>query len=106
MYREPQQAFNQMDFSGRGYILEEDVLNSKLIPRCNYSREDISLYFEHANLFHNTEFNSMNSPRSDHYVPVDAINFDKFKKAFFPHLYVVAREEGSEDEKKLLASKG
>jgi hypothetical protein len=106
MFREPKAAFNNMDFSGRGYILAEDVLNSQIIFRCKYPKEDVAMYFEHTNLFHNTEFASPhNSPREDHFIPINGINFDKFKKAFFPHLYVVAREEDSEDEKKLQESK-
>ena len=40
MYRGPENAFNSMDFSGRGYILEEDLLSKYFLLRCKLTLED------------------------------------------------------------------
>ena len=41
-----------MDFQGRGYITEEDFINSIIMQRiAPFTVEDVRSYFQHANLF-------------------------------------------------------
>jgi len=51
MYRGPEKAYSSMDFSGRGYITEEDFLNSVVIKRLPFTREDVIEFFHENNLF-------------------------------------------------------
>lgn len=41
-----------MDFYGRGYITEEDFLNSIVITRISFSSEDVKEFLKQFNLFH------------------------------------------------------
>ena len=53
MYRQPEAAFAAMDFCGKGYVLESDLLESKVVSRLKFSAQDVLLYVNHANLFSN-----------------------------------------------------
>jgi hypothetical protein len=85
-------AFNALDFTGRGYILEEDLLNKYLLDRVKISREDGQLCIKMFNMFNNKDVS-----RTD--VPPDGMTFDTFKKTFFPHLCIVVEDNQSDDEK-------
>ena len=85
-YRIPENAFNQMDFSGRGYILQEDFLNKYMLLRANIKLEDALLCLKMTNMFINKEVNNF-------YVPPNGMTFDSFKKNFFPHLCMVAEDD-------------
>ena len=61
-----------MDFTGKGIITENDFLNSLVVQRIAYSRDDVKEFIKQNNLF---------QPNSDGIV---GINFDLFKKTFFP----------------------
>ena len=91
MYRGPENAFNSMDFSGRGYILEEDLLNKYFLLRCRLSLEDAQLASKMFNMFNGKEV------KRD--VPPNGMAFDTFKKNFFPHLCIVAEDNQSDGEK-------
>jgi hypothetical protein len=41
IYRGPENAFAAMDFSGRGYVTEEDLISTNLLARFKYGRKDI-----------------------------------------------------------------
>ena len=80
MYRGPEQAFGNMDFHGKGYLLEKDILSTPIMHRIKYSREDIQMCFKMLNLFNNV---SVVSAVKDG-VPPDGMSFDKFREIFFP----------------------
>jgi hypothetical protein len=91
-YRGPDKAYASMDFTGKGHITEEDFLNSLIITRIPYSKEDVKEFLKQLNLF---------QPNSDGVV---GINFDLFKKTFFPQLYLINEEQTSDDDRKLKKS--
>lgn len=78
-----------MDFTGRGFITEQDFLGSIVVTRLQaaklFNPEDIQEYFKQNNLFPHT---------------LNGMTLDRFKKVFFPHLYQINESEESEDEKK------
>jgi len=41
IFRGPDKAYSSMDFYGKGFITEEDFLNSIVITRIPYSKEDV-----------------------------------------------------------------
>ena len=71
-----------MDFTGKGYITEEDFLNSLIMTRIPYSKEDVKEFFKQFNLFSST--GNSKGDKKNNPVPVNGISFDKFKKTFFP----------------------
>lgn len=65
-----------MDFTGRGFITEQDFLGSIVVTRLQAAKlfgpEDIQEYFRQYNLFpHMT----------------NGMTLDRFKRVFFPHLF-------------------
>ena len=88
MYRGPEQAFGNMDFHGKGYVLESDILQTPIMHRVKYSREEVSMAFKYLNLFNNT---SRVSALKDG-VPKDGMSFDKFREIFFPQLHILEEE--------------
>lgn len=80
MYTGAEIAYAALDFHGTGYItlksiVESHVVKNKMMNR--FTLAQILDYFETAGLFPDGSM---------------GINFDTFKKSYFPHLYV-----GSED---------
>lgn len=85
MYRSAEKAYGDIDFSGLGYISEQAFLDSKIVKmRVPFSDEDIKTYFSENNLFHG-----------------EGIDFDCFKKNFFPQLYLV--QDGKDDQEDIAA---
>ena len=41
MFRGPEQAYNNLDFAGIGYITEDNILDSPLIGTMKYSKTDL-----------------------------------------------------------------
>ena len=74
LYRAADKAYSSMDFTGIGYIAEEDFLNSMACIKIGYSKEDVREFVEVSGMF------KKDSP---------GMNFDTFKKTFFPHLYLI-----------------
>jgi len=75
MYRSAEVAYAALDFTGLGYITEQAFMNCIIVKeRLPFSTDQIKLYFKEYNLF------PMNKK---------GIDFDNFKKNFFPHLYLV-----------------
>lgn len=73
-YRGPDKAYSALDFSGRGYITQEDLMKSIVITRIiqggkMFTAEDVNEYIINDNLFGSTK---------------TALTYDKFKKTFFP----------------------
>ena len=50
-FRAPERAYSSMDFYGRGYITEEDFLQSIVMQRIPFSKEDVKEFFRQFNLF-------------------------------------------------------
>lgn len=52
MYRNAENAFAELDFTGLGYVTEQSFLSSNLIKhRIPYSEAEIKLFFKEYNLF-------------------------------------------------------
>lgn len=73
MYKTPEFAFCDIDFSGKGFVTEEEFFNTLLIYKLKYSKEEIKEYFDRENAFKRK-------------VKADAMgmNFEIFKRHFFP----------------------
>jgi len=82
IYRGPDKAYSAMDFSGVGFITEEDFMQSIVVTRVKLSEGELRDFFFQANMFK------------------DGMNFDQFKKTFFPHLYLIQEGNDSEEERK------
>lgn len=89
MFRNAEQAYAALDYTGTGHISEEAFMNSLIVSkRIPFTVEQVRLYFIDYNLF------SKGSP---------GLDFDTFKKNFFPHLYLVgdpADDEADKDAEK------
>ena len=71
VFRNPEYAYSSMDFTGIGQITEETLMNSRVVQKLGFSIEDLKDFFKMSNIFAN------------------GMNFDTFKKTFFPHLYLI-----------------
>jgi hypothetical protein len=69
LYRGPDKAYAAMDFYGVGTISENDFLKSFVVKKLSYTEVELRDFFFLTNMFK------------------DGMNFDNFKKTFFPHLY-------------------
>ena len=45
LYRAPDKAYSSMDFTGIGYICEDDFLKSLVITRIPFSKDDVKEFF-------------------------------------------------------------
>jgi hypothetical protein len=95
-------AYNTLDFSGRGYLFKEDILNSIVAKRMltQVSEDDIKMSFDMNNLFTGHSIN-----KKTHDSPNDGMDFDTFKKVYFPHLNAVAQEDVSDEEDHICKTK-
>jgi hypothetical protein len=77
-----------MDFTGKGFITEDDFLSSIVISRILTAKafilDDISEFFKQEQLFSS-----------------GGLGFDKFKKLFFPKLFLIDESEESEEERQM-----
>ena len=84
MYRNAEYAYNTLDFTGLGYITKNDFMNSIIVKdRIPFSSEQIEIFFQEYNLF---------TPGKN------GIDFDNFKKNFFPQLYLVQDPQDDADD--------
>jgi hypothetical protein len=90
IYRSSEKAYASMDFTGKGYIMEDDFLNSLVITRVPYTKDDVKLFFKQSNLFSNT--GPKKEDKKGSATPANGMNFDTFKKTFFPQLYLLNEE--------------
>lgn len=86
IYRAPERAYASMDFTGKGEITEENFLNSLIISRIPYTKEEVKEFLKQNNLFSTAE---------------QGLNFDSFKKIFFPQLFLINEEHDSDEDKKM-----
>ena len=82
LYRGPDKAYSSMDFTGIGSITENDFLQSMVVKRLTFTIEELKDFFFLTNMFKN------------------GMNFDSFKKIFFPHLYLIQEDRESDNEKR------
>jgi len=82
------QAYGSFDFTGKGYITEDDFFSSSVLQRVPYEKEDIREFFKQNNLFVHGAGNS-------------TIDFDTFKKTFFPQLAQIEDSGESEEEREV-----
>lgn len=85
MYGNAEIAYSALDYTGLGYITEDSFMSNQIINRrIPFSMDQIRLYFVDYNLF------NKNSP---------GLNFDTFKKNFFPHQYLVGDPPDDQGDK-------
>lgn len=85
MYRSAENAYASFDFSGLGYITEEAFLDSQFIKgRIPFPIDQIKMYFREYNLFDKRKA---------------GMDFDTFKKNYFPHLYLVQEDVDDFEDK-------
>ena len=81
-----------MDFTGRGYITQDDfissIFTSRILQAKIFTIEDIKDFLKQDNLF----------PASTA-LTSGGLSFDKFKKMFFPKMFLINDSEESDDEK-------
>jgi hypothetical protein len=46
IFRGPDKAYASMDFTGRGYITEEDFIGSLVMKRIKFNSDDVREYFK------------------------------------------------------------
>jgi len=82
-----------LDFSGRGYILQQDILRNAVMEQLRISdkimKEDVQLMFAVGNMFPARQDVEVGDGFR---IPSGSISFDMFKKMFFPQLYLVKEE--------------
>lgn len=85
MYRNAEEAYSALDYTGTGHITREAFMNNQIIKmRIPFTSEQMQLYFIEYNLF------GKDSP---------GLDFDTFKKNIFPHLYLVGDPADDEGDK-------
>ena len=105
MYRGPEYAWSTLDFTGRGYILREDILNNAVSKQLQSSAgitvQEVNMMFDVCNVFQYKE-----EVCGDGFtIPATSIGYDQFKKQFFPHLYIVDEERQSNEDRDLVHKK-
>jgi len=80
MYSSAENAYGALDFTGLGIVTQETMLacpivKDKLLKR--FTHQEVLDFFVDQNLFNPTQ---------------KGLNFDSFKKNFFPHLYLVQED--------------
>lgn len=85
LFKTAEHAFAEMDFNGNGYIEEEDFFHTLLSYKLPYSKDEVKSFFAYEKWFKR--------------VPDGRLNYEQFKKAFFPHMVPGTTDEGeNEDE--------
>lgn len=84
IYKGPEVAYAVLDFSGRGYIFAEDILNNMVMDSLRtqhlINKDDVLNMFAVGNMFPAR----VDTIIGDEKIPSGAISFDMFKKMFFP----------------------
>lgn len=83
VFRAPDQAYACYDFEGVGGITKEAFLSNMNTKKFGIPLEDLELFIDYQNIFKGGK-----------------LNFDSFKKNFFPHLYLVQEDNHSEEDRK------
>lgn len=73
VYKLPEIAYSEMDYEGKGCIREEDFYKALLCYRLPFTREELHEFFNKEQLFSQGKQGQM--------------NFEVFKKSFFPHRF-------------------
>jgi len=104
MFRGPEYAYAALDFTGRGYIFQDDILNSKVMHALPYGidKEDVKMCFVQNNLFGVYSGGQVSSDGAFNSIPTCTMDFDLFKKTFFNHLYLIQDECQSVADRKAI----
>ncbi|CAI2381224.1 unnamed protein product [Moneuplotes crassus] len=87
VFKIPEQAFADLDFEGKGYLIEKDFFHTILNYKLPYTQEQIKEFLDYEKLF-------VRSPKGQ-------MNFEGFKKAFFPKRFAGSNDDAHEEEFKL-----
>lgn len=82
IYRGPDKAYAALDFSGVGYVTLQNFVDSIICKRLPFTEEEIRDFFFQTNAF-----------AGNAQVLAGGMNFDSFKKTFFPHLYQIQDDQ-------------
>lgn len=83
LFKAPENAFGEMDFNGHGYIEERDFFHTLLNYKLPYSKDEVIQLFNHEKWFHRA--------------PEGKLNFELFKKSFFPQSISGEEVEGNDE---------
>ena len=84
LFKTSENAFAEMDFNGKGFIEEDNFFQTLLNYKLPYSKEEIKRFFGYEKLFIRT--------------PDGKMNFECFKKSFFPIRSVGGKGEDNEHD--------
>lgn len=87
VFKIPEQAFAAMDFGGKGYMVEDDFFHTLLNYKIPYKEEEVREYFKYEKMFIR--------------LPEGRMDFEAFKKAFFPKRFEGEDDNIKEEEFKL-----
>lgn len=73
MYKTPDVGFSDIDFSGKGYITEDDFFKTLFIYKIKYTKEELMEYFDRENTFKRRVKSGE-----------EGMEFEVFKRHFFP----------------------
>lgn len=96
MYRGPEQAYAALDFVGKGYIMEGDILSSPIMGRLRYGRQDVQSCFKMLNLFNHASQAAMRDG-----VPSNGMAYNRFRETFFPQLHILQEENQSDEDREV-----
>ena len=85
VYRDPESTYAALDFSGKGKIQMKDILDNLVFKRLKFVKEDVILW-----MLRDKVFDDINS----------TIDFERFKRHFFPHLLLIKDNEEEEIDDK------
>lgn len=89
-----------MDFYGRGYITEDDFLNCIVMSRIPFTKEEVKDMFKQINIFASNQVSKVELEKDKKTIGDNqGMNFDQFKKNFFPKLYLINEKEDSDDDR-------
>jgi Ca2+-binding EF-hand superfamily protein len=85
MYKCAENAYASLDYGGKGHATLEEILESYVVKNKmrQFSELQIVEYLNNSGIFMEG---------------AHGINFDTFKKSFFPHLYNIAQDKDDEDD--------
>jgi len=83
LFKIAENAFAEMDFNGHGFIEEEDFFHTLLNYKLPYSKDEVIQLFKHERWF-------IRAPKG-------RLNFEIFKKTFFPQNKMGEENEDHED---------
>jgi len=78
LYRDPETAYASMDFEGNGKISFHEFIESIVVQKTKFDLDDVEGFLLRDRIYKDRK---------------GEIEFEKFKKQFFPHLYHISDKQ-------------